>query len=181
MALAHAILASVLGGPSTGYDLAKTFGSDGFFWRASHQQIYLELKKLESAGLIELATESAGPRKDRPFAITGDGRSHLAEWIREPTDPASIKEDILVKCLAADLVPTHELIEQIVLGREQHLARLSHYADLRDRNFPEDRALVDEHLGRYLALIAGISYERHWIDWADTAIRLLASTASHGS
>ena len=178
MALAHAILASILDGASTGSELARTFGSDGFFWRASHQQIYLELKKLETVGHIELVAADASSRKDRPYAITDDGRAHLTEWIREPTDPASIKEDLLVKCLAAELVPSHELVEQIVVRRDRHAARLNQYTEMRDRAFPEDLALAQEHLGRYLALIAGISYERHWIDWADTAIRLLATTGA---
>ena len=47
MALAHAIMTALLEDDLSGYELAKDFeASLGFFWHASHQQIYLELRKL---------------------------------------------------------------------------------------------------------------------------------------
>ena len=50
MALADAILVCLTERPMTGYELAKTFDSSmGFFWRASHQQIYRELQQLRAA------------------------------------------------------------------------------------------------------------------------------------
>ena len=45
MALTHAILTALLEEDLTGYELAKQFDvSLGFFWTASHQQIYQTLK-----------------------------------------------------------------------------------------------------------------------------------------
>jgi DNA-binding PadR family transcriptional regulator len=53
MALSHAILATLVGGAFSGYDLRKQFeGSVGFFWQASFQQIYRELNKLEEQGWV---------------------------------------------------------------------------------------------------------------------------------
>ena len=47
MALSHAIMTALLEEDLTGYDLAKKFDTSlGFFWQASHQQIYQDLKKL---------------------------------------------------------------------------------------------------------------------------------------
>ena len=44
MSLAHAILVSLVCEPKSGYDLAKQFdGTVGFFWQATHQQIYRDL------------------------------------------------------------------------------------------------------------------------------------------
>jgi DNA-binding PadR family transcriptional regulator len=54
MSLAHAILVSLVDCPSSGYDLAKKFdGSVGFFWQATHQQIYRELHRLQDKGWID--------------------------------------------------------------------------------------------------------------------------------
>jgi len=47
MSLPHALLTSLLEQPCSGMDLARRFGrSIGFFWPATHQQIYKELGKL---------------------------------------------------------------------------------------------------------------------------------------
>jgi DNA-binding PadR family transcriptional regulator len=173
MALAHAILASILDSPTTGYDLAKRFGTDGYFWRATHQQIYGELKRLEQAGMIEPATETTGPRRNRPVAITDSGRKQLIEWVHEPTAPASIKEDLLVKCLTLSLVSRTELAQQIAERRTHHQQRLSHYRAAAARSFPHVSDLSDTELGRYLALTGGISYEQQWINWANASIELL--------
>ena len=54
MALAEAILVCLTDRPMSGYDLAKTFdASIGFFWRASHQQIYRELGRLREKEYVE--------------------------------------------------------------------------------------------------------------------------------
>jgi len=46
MSLPHALLTSLLEQPCSGMDLARRFGrSIGFFWPATHQQIYKELGK----------------------------------------------------------------------------------------------------------------------------------------
>ena len=44
MSLAHAVLTSLIEKPSSGYELARRFDkSIGYFWHATHQQIYREL------------------------------------------------------------------------------------------------------------------------------------------
>jgi len=54
MALSEAILVCLTERPMSGYDLAKNFdASIGFFWRASHQQIYRELGKLREKGYVK--------------------------------------------------------------------------------------------------------------------------------
>ena len=175
MALGHAILASLNGGAKTGYELAKQFGADGFYWRATHQQIYRELTRLEDGGLVDFRPGEPGSRGERDRVITDSGREHLAEWAREPTQAASIKEDLLVKCLALGLIPREELSRQIVERRAHHVDRLAQYQTMRKSDFPENQALDGPRLGRFLALQGGISYERQWIDWAEMAIRLLAA------
>lgn len=175
MALGHAILASLNGGAKTGYELARQFGADGFYWRATHQQIYRELSRLEEGGLVGFSPGEPGTRGERDRIITDNGREYLAEWAREPTQTASIKEDLLVKCLTLGLIPREDLSRQIVERRAHHVLRLTEYEAMRTADFPEREALDGAKLGRFLALQGGISYERQWIDWAETAIRLLAS------
>jgi DNA-binding PadR family transcriptional regulator len=72
MALSHAILSALTDRPCSGYDLAKQFdGSVGFFWHASHQQIYRELTKLEQQGLVTAeAIAQAGKPDKKVYRVT---------------------------------------------------------------------------------------------------------------
>jgi DNA-binding PadR family transcriptional regulator len=58
MSLAHVLLTSLLEKPSTGFDLARRFDrSMGFFWNATHQQIYRELNGMLKKGWISTLEE----------------------------------------------------------------------------------------------------------------------------
>ena len=177
MALAHAILASLLDQPQTGYDLAKQFGSDGFFWRATHQQIYRELSKLEAEGAIGPVDELPGARGERKLMATALGRAALVQWVSQPSAPATIKEDILVKCLSLGIIDPKDLITEIARNRDQHDLRRQHHEKLLSDQFAHGPPSDSRLLGRYLALLAGITYEQGWIDWAEVAMRLAKEVA----
>jgi DNA-binding PadR family transcriptional regulator len=54
MSLRDAVLAALLEGESSGYDLAKGFdASVANFWMATPQQLYRELERLAEQGLIQ--------------------------------------------------------------------------------------------------------------------------------
>ena len=56
MALAHAIMTALIEDDLSGYELARDFEvSLGFFWSASHQQIYQELRKMSDNVVRNLA------------------------------------------------------------------------------------------------------------------------------
>ncbi len=60
MSLAHVLLTSLLEKPSTGFELARRFDrSMGFFWNATHQQIYRELNGMLKKGWISTIEEQA--------------------------------------------------------------------------------------------------------------------------
>jgi DNA-binding PadR family transcriptional regulator len=175
MALSHAILAIVLNGPMTGYDLAKRFSKrSGYIWRATHQQIYRELAKLEQNGFLEPVEEGSDIRSDRvPRSITRSGREHLLEWVVLSNEPASIKDEILVKCMTLGLASAEQVARAIADRRAQQEERLAFYRSTIDGKYQDPRSLEGEALGSYLALSGGIRYETAWIAWADEALDLL--------
>ena len=64
MSLPHAILTALLEKPSSGLELARRFDkSIGYFWSATHQQIYRELAKLEERAGPGPAATQPGPRQ----------------------------------------------------------------------------------------------------------------------
>ncbi|WP_026731356.1 PadR family transcriptional regulator [Fischerella sp. PCC 9605] len=178
MALAHAILASLIDRPCSGYDLAKQFdGSVGFFWQATHQQIYRELSKLETQGWITSETISQEGRPDKKlYSVTELGKQRLKEWIAQPCEPTPIKDDLLVKIFGGYVASQETILEELERHRQAHLERLSTYKALERQYFQNFQELSEPAKFHYLTLLKGIGYETHWLAWCDQAIKLLKST-----
>ncbi len=91
MALRHAVLAALLDGEYSGYELAKSFDIGvANFWHASPQQLYTELARLEKEGLVEgrQVVQETRPNK-RLFRVTGAGRDELEPSRPPPASPPS--------------------------------------------------------------------------------------------
>jgi len=175
MALAHALMASLMESPCSGYDLSKRFdGSVGFFWNATQQQIYRELAKLEDQGWISPQTISQQGRPDKKlYSVTDFGRKQLIEWITQPCEPAPMKNELLVKVFVGYLVPREILVKELEHHREAHLKRLSVYRDIEQQHFHQSEPLSVEDKFVYLTLRRGIRLEADSIAWCEEAIELL--------
>ena len=175
MGLAHAILACLVESPCSGYDLAKRFdGSVGYFWSATHQQIYRELSKLEEQGWITSQTIPQSKRPDKKlYQITELGEQQLKAWIASPCEPMPIKDDLLVKIFAGYIASTGTILEEIERHRQAHLKRLSVYKVLEEQYFQNPQQMSKNEKFQYLTLHKGISYETDWLAWCDKAIQLL--------
>jgi DNA-binding PadR family transcriptional regulator len=175
MALSHAILAVLANRPCSGYDLAKQFdGSVGFFWHATHQQIYRELTKLESSGWVDLEVMRQDGKPDRKcYSINAAGQEHLCAWILQPTHLDPVKEELLVKLFVGHLVPPGELVQLLRQQRSLHAENLATYETIAQQFFAEPETLSLEMRCQYLTLRAGIHYETGWLTWFDEAIAQL--------
>jgi virulence activator alpha len=81
MALRHAVLAALLEGEASGYELAKRFDvSVANFWSATPQQLYRELERLEADG--RLRGRVVEHRPDRP-PRPGAGQLTLYDRLRD--------------------------------------------------------------------------------------------------
>ncbi|NEQ19214.1 MAG: PadR family transcriptional regulator [Microcoleus sp. SIO2G3] len=176
MALAHAILVSLVERPCSGYDLAKQFdGSVGFFWSASHQQIYRELSKLEAQGWIASETIPQEGRPDKKlYRVTEQGNQQLKKWIAQASEPMPIKDDLLVKIFGGYVAQKQTILEELERHRQAHVEKLATYKALERRYFQNPQQLAEQAKFQYLTLLNGISYETHWIAWCEQAIQLLS-------
>ncbi|WP_392535061.1 PadR family transcriptional regulator [Nostoc sp. C117] len=175
MALAHAILAALVEAPCSGYDLAKRFdGSVGFFWSASHQQIYRELSKLEEQGWISCESIVQAGRPDKKlYKVTDLGKQHLKEWIAKPSEPTPIKDDLLVKIFAGHVADNGTILADLERHQQAHVKKLSTYKDLEQEYFQNPQDLPESAKFQYLTLLNGITYETHWLAWCDRVMELL--------
>jgi DNA-binding PadR family transcriptional regulator len=173
MALSHAILATLLSGPVSGYKLTKRFNAAiGYFWQATHQQIYRELASLEEQGYIERVPSSSHSMEKR-YALTPEGQSALTEWIMQPSEPGVLREDLLLKIRTGSLVPPEVLLTELRRRRALHAERLAVYRDIRERDFPDPQHLSYDQRLLYLPLLRGLMFEEENVTWCDTAIGLL--------
>jgi DNA-binding PadR family transcriptional regulator len=175
MSLAHAILVSLVDCPSSGYDLAKKFdGSVGFFWQATHQQIYRELHRLQDKGWIDAEVIAQESRPDKKlFTVSGLGKQELQQWIARPCEINVTKDELMVKVFAGHLVPQDVIEQEINHHRKLHEARLQEYLDIEARFFSDRANLRHEQKFQYLTLRRGIRLEQDWLDWCQEAIELL--------
>ncbi|MFJ4621529.1 PadR family transcriptional regulator [Streptomyces sp. NPDC088812] len=88
MSLRYALLALLTARPLTAYDMAKQFSASvGHVWHAPDSQIYPELRRMESDGLVEARElTSGGRRTKREYRITDDGLVEFRAWADTPLD-----------------------------------------------------------------------------------------------
>ena len=78
MSLAHVLLTSLLEKPSTGSDLARRFDrSMGFFWNATHQQIYRELNGMLKKEWISTLEQDTSNSRKKTYQVEQLGRIEL--------------------------------------------------------------------------------------------------------
>lgn len=177
MALSHAILTALNDAACSGYDLAKRFdGSVGFFWNASHQQIYRELTKLEEGGYIEATVVYQANRPDKKnYVVTPAGRDYLRSWIAQPSAVTYPKDDLLVKLFAGDIVDREVLLGELEHHRRQHQQQLEIYHSIERQIFPNLECLSLAQRYQYLTLKQGIGLETAWLAWcAETIASIIA-------
>ena len=160
MAIAEAILVCLTDRPMSGYDLAKNFdASIGFFWRASHQQIYRELGKLRLKGFVQSQEISQQGKPNRiVHTITDEGRSALKAWSSKPVRMPSIKDDLFVKFYAMDSIDIDAFKDQITIRMDQHQTKLAKFHRIKER-FYQDKELTTHQRGKLIALEMGILQE----------------------
>ncbi|MEU0132026.1 MULTISPECIES: PadR family transcriptional regulator [unclassified Streptomyces] len=178
MALDHAILVSLLEQPGSGYELARRFErSIGYFWTATHQQIYRVLKRMESDGLLDVRDVPQERRPDkREYSVAAPGRTVLSEWLHEPIEPESLRHDLAVKIRGAAFDDPAALLHEVERHHRVHNDRLAHYLAGELRDFTGPDAPVPLDAGRelqHVVLRGGIAYERMTVAWLDDVLATL--------
>jgi DNA-binding PadR family transcriptional regulator len=180
MALAHAIMTALIEDDLSGSELARDFErSLGFFWHASHQQIYQELHKLAEKGWLNKreVAQSGKPNKIL-YGLTAAGRQALGDWVFGTTRTQAAKDELLVKLYNLDTGNASHLAGEIHQRRESMMRLLYLYETVRRRHYDDPAALPARRKGVYLALIYGISQGEQFLAWCDQALEMLSTVES---
>ena len=179
MSLRNAMLAALLDGAASGYDLAKAFdASVANFWMCTPQQLYRELDRMEADGLIAARTveQERRPNK-RLFSLTPEGREELTRFTAEPHKPTAIRDELLVAVMAADSGDTEAVKASIRERKQWAEAKITRYERLRtkllDGRTEEEFLTTAERVGPYLTLLRGLSFERDNVRWCARCLAVL--------
>ena len=181
MALPHAILVALCEQAGSGYELAHRFDrSIGYFWAATHQQIYRTLRAMEADGWIavEVVVQHGRPDK-KVYSVTASGRDELRDWIAQPlsgrgssvTD--SRTRDLAVKIRGAAYGDIGAVREQAAALRAERAELLDAYQGFEKDQFPDPSALSGSALHQYLVLRGGMRAEQGSVDWLDEVLLVL--------
>ncbi len=176
MSLAHALFTSLLEQPSSGYQLARRFDkSIGHFWRATHQQIYRELGRMEKAGWIRSEPDpEAGRGRKRSYSVLPAGEAELMRWAGESAPLTELCDEFLVRLRADAVIGPLGLGPELERRRALHADKLRAYHAIEARDFPPQAVASRQRRIHHLILKAGIQYEAGWIAWYDEALAALA-------
>ena len=179
MSLRDAVLAALLDGESSGYDLAKEFdASVANFWMATPQQLYRELDRLAEQGLIQarVVHQERRPNK-RMYSLTDEGREAIRQFTARAPKPSAIRDELMIKVAAADAGDTRAVRDAVAERLQWAIAKLERYERLRTRllagRTEEEFVAGAERVGPYLTLLRGISFEQENIRWAERALTII--------
>ncbi len=173
MSLPHALLTALTEHPGSGSELAGRFDrSIGYFWQATHQQIYRELARLEAAGWIEALPTEGGRGRKRRYRVLPAGKDELRRWVSESQSVLPIRDELMVRLRAEAVVGPTGLIETLEQLAAQHRQKLATYQAIEVRDFPRPPVAKGQRL-QHLVLKAGLTYESQRLAFCEEAIAIL--------
>lgn len=176
--LREVILTVLAHRPMTGYEIARNFDQVlSHFWRASHQQIYRELARMNQDGYVAFrAVPQSGRPEKKLYSLTKTGRAALKKWVASPTAPQRPRNDLLVKVLAGLLVNKPALACEVARARRGVGAYLAQLRTIQRQCLAQPiESGYDQAL--YLALRRGLLVVKAESDWLGEVAEFLAGSS----
>jgi DNA-binding PadR family transcriptional regulator len=181
MSLPHALLTALVERPCTGAELVRRFDrSIGYFWQATHQQIYRELGRLEEAGWVESLAVPEGPGRQRAYRALPAGRRELKRWVAEEDGPAAVRDALMVRLRAEAALGPCGLDRELRRQLEAEQRKLALYREIEERDFADGADTREKKL-QHLVLRSGIRRQLLRIETAQEALALLETPPTRGA
>ncbi|SDH33863.1 transcriptional regulator, PadR family [Vibrio xiamenensis] len=179
MSLPHVILTVLSTRDATGYDITKEFSSTiGYFWKASHQQVYRELNKMAQHELVTCVLEPQEGKPDRKvYSITDAGRKALGEWFEQPTAHPTVRDEFSAKLMACAVQPSELFRVQLAELIEESKKLIAHYKEIEAAYYPTPSVLDTQQRLERLTLRRNLFSRQAWLDWAQETLAELNALA----
>ncbi|WP_305841332.1 PadR family transcriptional regulator [Photobacterium leiognathi] len=183
MSLPHVILTVLSNREATGYDITKEFShSIGYFWKASHQQVYRELNKMAANDQVTCRLEPQEGKPDRKvYAITDAGRQALFNWFEEPARNPTTRDEFSAKLLVCGVHNSEPMQKQLAALIDESHTLISHYKELEKIHFSDYKSMDRQQRLDRLTLRRGLHNRQAWIDWAEEVLAELKDMDSDNS
>ena len=166
MSLRFVLLCLLSKEPDTGYGLGRTLHRQlNHLWAARLQQIYSELGKLETQGLLEaesIALENRPAKKI--YSLTAPGNAALDHWLAEPPALAPSKNEFLVRLYCLERTPNNVIIRQLEEQKDIYEFKVR---ELRNKL---EAGPAPKGLGHILTLEAALAQAAMVVAWCATAL-----------
>lgn len=159
--------------PGSGLELTRRFEkSFGFFWHATHQQIYRVLGRMVDSGELTVEVVGQAGRPDKKvYRVTPVGERALADWLATPAPMEQFRSDLAVRMRGASYGDRAAILDVLRSHLVDHRVRLEHYLQLEKEYGTEPDALDEQTRDQYLVLRGGIRLEQFWIGWVGDYLR----------
>lgn len=171
MSLAHVLLTSLIEKPSTGIELARRFDrSMGFFWNATHQQIYRELSAMQTKGWISTLEDDHANTRKKTYQVEALGRAELADWMVKQSPPAQLREELMVRLRVEAQLGGNTVLPELERHLVLHKENLKIYQTIFAKDFAHEHDQDRTQFIHKMILQLGIDLELGWIHWLETVI-----------
>jgi len=157
--------------PRTGYDLVRTFDTAvGYFWNASHQQVYRELGSMCDAKLLKFKEIRQDHKPDKKiYSLSKAGETELQNWLTNPIKEQKNKDLLLVKLLNTSPDNVHLMREELERNTQASHETRDTYLGIEKMYYSakQRRSLEGDQVMIYAALRKGILYIEAHLLWLD--------------
>jgi DNA-binding PadR family transcriptional regulator len=171
----------------SGYDLKQLINRSitHFYWSPAKSQIYGELRRLESHGLVTMREVPQTLRPDkRLYQITPEGTEAMQQWLRSSgLEPDSYKSALLLKVFFGHML-SYDTTIGLLEERRKQIAQELAACERRVQEF-QDRMrgaeADDETFFPLLTLQRSIMLSQADLEWLDGALGQLRQRQAHAS
>lgn len=142
-------------------------------WPATQSQLYGELNKLATDGLIEVV--DIGPRGRKLYQVTDAGRTELTRWITDPRDDPPYRSAPLLRVFLLGEVPPKQAREYMTAYAARAEGDLVRLSQLRDSLQPWGESDAEFYGGA--ALEYGLRVAAMERDWAQALVEAIDERA----
>lgn len=154
----------------TGKEITYQFENEiGEFWKASHSQVYPELKKMEQDNWIT-SKQSSENEKEIYYSITENGEKILSDWISEPITQIPISRDLFSLKMFFINDPHDPRIKELVDDELKLLQKQFDHLKQREKEVFEKKECKNLHFGHYIILKRAMARLEGQIEWLKTII-----------
>ncbi|WP_249905849.1 PadR family transcriptional regulator [Lactobacillus amylovorus] len=153
---------------STGKELTNQFQNEiGEFWRASHSQIYPELKKMLADEWIT-GKQKENNEKEIHYSLTKKGSELLEKWIDQPLTGLPVNQDLFSLKLFFINDKNDPRIKELISKEKALITDQLAHLQARKKLLFSDPDNVQKNYGHYLILMRAISRNEGQLEWLNS-------------